>query len=51
MRLPVGDTSFQFSHGDFLSRTYTYTGIIRVLTPAAFATQVAAIAAAQLPLL
>jgi hypothetical protein len=51
VQLPVGDHSFQFSHGDFLGRSYSYVGTIRILTPAAFATQTAAVAAAQLPLL
>jgi hypothetical protein len=50
VQLPLGDHPFQFSHGDFLGHAYTYQGVIRVLTPAAFAQQMA-IVAAQLPLL
>ena len=50
VQLPAGEHSFVFTHSDFLNRTYTFSGTIRVLTPADFATQAAAIAAAQLPL-
>jgi hypothetical protein len=51
VQLPVGDSGFTFSHADFLGRTYTYDGIIRVLTPDAFSAQSAAISAALLPLM
>jgi len=50
-QLSVGDHVLQFSHGDFLGRTYTYTGVVHVLPMTAFLTRAAAIAATQLPLL
>lgn len=50
VQLPAGDHGLQFSHRDFLGRTYTYAGVIHVLSPADFAMQ-AAVLAAQVPLL
>jgi Helix-hairpin-helix domain len=51
VQLPAGTYSLQFAHRDFLGRSYSYTGIIRVLSPAAYAAQTAAVSAARLPLL
>ena len=51
VQLPEGTHNFRFAHRDFLGRTYSYTGIIRVLHPTAYTTQAAAVSAAQLPLL
>ncbi len=51
VQLPEGTYGFRFAHSDFLGRAYSYTGIIRVLNPTAYAAQAAAVAAAQLPLL
>ncbi len=45
-----GDYPLQFSHNDFLGRSYSYSGTIRVLTPAVYNQQIAAPVAAQLPL-
>jgi hypothetical protein len=51
VQLAEGTQTLQFSYQDFLGRTYNYTGIVRVMNPAAFTTQTAAVGAALLPLL
>lgn len=38
--LGAGTYALQFSHADFLGRTYSYSGTVKVLTPADYAEQV-----------
>jgi hypothetical protein len=45
-----GNYALHYTHRDFLDRKYAYTGIVQVLTPAAYAEQIAAPVAAQLAL-
>jgi hypothetical protein len=45
-----GEYTLEFSHSDFLGRTYTYTGQVRVLRPAEYDQQIVAPVAASLPL-
>ena len=45
VQLPVGNYILVFKHGDFLGRTYSYIGQIRVLSAQAFAAQTAVVAA------
>lgn len=47
----AGTRDLEYTHKDFLGRTYTYTGSVRVLSPAAFNSQIAGPVAAQLPIL
>ncbi|GHG76930.1 hypothetical protein [Comamonas sp. JC664] len=49
--LGAGTYPLQFSHSDFLGRTYAYSGTVKVLTPADFTKQVVAPVATRLPLL
>src|SRR2546425_2910547 len=48
--LAEGTYSLRFTHDDFLGRGYKYTGIIRILSPMAYANQTAAISVTSLPL-
>ncbi len=48
--LPAGEHPFQFGHRDFLGRTYSYQGTIRVMTPTAYDVWAAAFLAAAAPL-
>ena len=50
VQLAEGTYNLRFSHKDFLGRSYSYTGIIRVLPPEIYTRQTAAVSAAQLPL-
>jgi hypothetical protein len=49
--LGAGTYPLQFSHTDFLGRTYSYSGEVRVLTPGEYRKQVVAPVSARLPLL
>ncbi|NVJ02079.1 hypothetical protein HV824_28710 [Myxococcus sp. AM009] len=49
--LGAGTYPLQFSHSDFLGRTYTYSGTVKVLTPADYAKQIASPVAARASLL
>ncbi|MCY1023616.1 hypothetical protein [Pyxidicoccus sp. MSG2] len=49
--LGAGTYTLQFSHADFLGRTYSYSGTVEVLTPADYAKQVVTPVSAQMPLL
>jgi hypothetical protein len=49
--LPVGSHRLDFSYSDLLDRNYSYTGEVRVLTPADYNRKIAAPIAAQLPLM
>ncbi|QSQ25816.1 hypothetical protein JY651_13175 [Pyxidicoccus parkwayensis] len=49
--LGAGTYSLQFSHADFLGRTYSYSGTVKVLTPADYAEQVIAPVSTRVPLL
>jgi hypothetical protein len=46
-----GEYTLQFSYADFLGRTYSYTGPVRVLDAADYEARIVAPVAAQLPLL
>ncbi|HEY9636071.1 MAG TPA: hypothetical protein V6D14_21880 [Coleofasciculaceae cyanobacterium] len=46
-----GTYTLQFTYSDFLGRSYSYTGMLRVLEPKTYNKQIAAPIAAQLPLL
>jgi hypothetical protein len=47
VQLPEGTHVFSFTHQDFLGRSYSYSGSVRVLSATAYATMVAAVGAAQ----
>jgi hypothetical protein len=49
--LGAGTYPLQFSHADFLGRTYSYSGTVRVLAPADYAEQIVAPVSARLPLM
>lgn len=49
--LGAGTYSLQLSHEDFLGRTYSTSGTVRVLTPSDYAEQIVTPVAARLPLL
>ena len=51
LSLPVGVYAIEYSYTDFLGRSYSYRGILRVVPPPAFDQQIAAPIAASLPLL
>ena len=45
--LPEGIYDLRFAYSDFLGRTYSYAGLIRVLNPTTYAAQTAAVSAAR----
>ncbi len=47
----AGDYALELTHSDFLGRSYSYTGLVRVLEPDAFDEQIAGPVAGSLPLL
>lgn len=47
----AGDYALELTHDDFLGRSYSYTGVVRVLESEAFDEQIAGPVAASLPLL
>lgn len=49
--LGAGTYPLQFSHSDFLGRTYSYSGTVKVLTPTDYAAQIVTPVAARMPLL
>lgn len=49
--LGAGTYPLRFSHSDFLGRTYSYSGTVKVLTPADYAKQIVTPVAARTPLL
>ncbi|WP_164013926.1 hypothetical protein [Pyxidicoccus trucidator] len=49
--LGAGTYPLQFSHSDFLGRTYSYSGTVKVLTPVDYAKQIVTPVAALTPLL
>jgi hypothetical protein len=49
--LPIGSFTLEFTYSDFIGRSYSYTGMVYVLDPAAYDKQAAAMVATQLPLM
>jgi Astacin (Peptidase family M12A) len=46
----AGTYTLEFNHNDFLGRSYSYTGLVRVLSPLDYTNLIAGPIAAQLPL-